>query len=123
MKQRKCCFLILVLQIISSSLLHVSGSAISFASPRQDTLPEFPGVAFESKQVHHSLGDRAEKAKSGRRLGRIGSRPPNCKRKCGQCTPCVATQIPTTSGELGIQYTNYEPEGWTCNCHSTFFNP
>ena len=58
-----------------------------------------------------------------RMLGRLGSRPPNCHRKCGRCTPCIATQNPATSDKLGIQYTNYEPEGWKCKCGSTFFNP
>ncbi|KAK8973096.1 hypothetical protein V6N11_049445 [Hibiscus sabdariffa] len=111
-----CCFLILVMQIIS--WLHVS--AMSSASPQHDTVPEFPGVAFDSKQ---GRGVETEKTKRRRELGRIGSRPPNCQRKCGVCMPCVATQIPTTSGELGTQYTNYEPEGWKCKCHSTFFNP
>ncbi|MBA0777555.1 hypothetical protein Gotri_005564, partial [Gossypium trilobum] len=30
-------------------------------------------------------------------MGKIGSMPPNCQRKCGGCTPCIATQIPATS--------------------------
>ncbi|KAI3670546.1 hypothetical protein L1987_87884 [Smallanthus sonchifolius] len=41
---------------------------------------------------------------------RIGSRPPSCEHKCYGCSPCEATQVPTTS-HVGIQYTNYEPEG------------
>ncbi|KAE8735325.1 Diacylglycerol acyltransferase [Hibiscus syriacus] len=115
MKQRTCCFLIVAIQIIS--WLHVS--TVSSAShdhiaPQQ--VPEFPGVAFDSKQG-------VEETKGRRKLGRIGSTPPNCQRKCSGCTPCIATQIPTTSDMIGTQYTNYEPEGWTCKCHSTFFNP
>lgn len=53
---------------------------------------------------------------------RIGSRPPTCEHKCYGCSPCEATQVPTTS-HVGIQYTNYEPEGWKCKCGPTFYSP
>ncbi|KAL4560057.1 hypothetical protein LXL04_032205 [Taraxacum kok-saghyz] len=53
---------------------------------------------------------------------RIGSRPPSCEHKCYGCSPCEATQVPTTS-HVGIQYTNYEPEGWKCKCGPTFYSP
>ncbi|XP_022033138.1 uncharacterized protein LOC110934279 [Helianthus annuus] len=53
---------------------------------------------------------------------RIGSRPPSCEHKCYGCSPCEATQVPTTS-HVGIQYTNYEPEGWKCKCGPTLYSP
>lgn len=53
---------------------------------------------------------------------RIGSRPPSCDHKCYGCSPCEATQVPTNS-HVGIQYTNYEPEGWKCKCGPTFYSP
>ncbi|KAK1436892.1 hypothetical protein QVD17_02676 [Tagetes erecta] len=53
---------------------------------------------------------------------RIGSRPPSCEHKCYGCSPCEATQVPTTT-HVGIQYTNYEPEGWKCKCGPTLYSP
>ncbi|KAK9069712.1 hypothetical protein SSX86_010106 [Deinandra increscens subsp. villosa] len=53
---------------------------------------------------------------------RIGSRPPSCEHKCYGCSPCEPTQVPTTT-HVGIQYTNYEPEGWKCKCGPTFYSP
>ncbi|XP_022731406.1 EPIDERMAL PATTERNING FACTOR-like protein 5 [Durio zibethinus] len=129
MKQGMCCFLIVVLQIISWT--HVSTRSLAIAShdvsPHPGIVPEFPGVAFDSKKgveiSKGGVGYGSEETYGSRMVGRLGSRPPNCQRKCGRCTPCVATQIPATSEKLGTQYTNYEPEGWKCKCGSTFFNP
>ncbi|XP_057535383.1 EPIDERMAL PATTERNING FACTOR-like protein 1 [Amaranthus tricolor] len=53
----------------------------------------------------------------------LGSRPPNCDHRCSGCTPCVATQVPTVSGHLGIQYANYEPISWKCKCGLSFYSP
>ncbi|XP_022756436.1 EPIDERMAL PATTERNING FACTOR-like protein 6 [Durio zibethinus] len=124
MKQRMCCFLIVALQTIS--WIHVSTRSLASddVEPHQDKVREFSGVTFDSEQGLESkgVGYGSEETYS-RMLVRLGSRPPNCQRKCGRCTPCVATQIPANSDKLGIQNTNYEPEGWKCKCGSTFFNP
>ncbi|KAF8393604.1 hypothetical protein HHK36_021848 [Tetracentron sinense] len=56
-------------------------------------------------------------------LSTLGSLPPNCEHKCGECNPCEAIQVPTTTDRLGIQYANYEPEGWKCKCGTSFFSP
>lgn len=56
-------------------------------------------------------------------MEKIGSRPPRCEDKCYGCEPCEAIQVPTTSGRVGVQYTNYEPEGWQCKCGPTFYAP
>ncbi|XWS17427.1 hypothetical protein CRYUN_Cryun33cG0066500 [Craigia yunnanensis] len=125
MKQRVCCLLIVALQIIS--WFHVSTRSLASHDvvPQQDKVPEFPGVASDSKQGLESKGGVVYGSEEtySKMVGRLGSRPPNCQSKCGRCTPCIATQIPATSDKLGIQYTNYEPEGWKCKCGSTFFNP
>ncbi|XWS70023.1 hypothetical protein CRYUN_Cryun03dG0013500 [Craigia yunnanensis] len=109
------------------SWIHVSTRSLASydVAPQQDEVPELSGIAFDSKQGLESNGGVGYGSEETYRrlLGRLGSRPPNCQRKCGRCTPCVATQIPATSDKLGIQYTNYEPEGWKCKCGSTFFNP
>ncbi|KAF1002238.1 uncharacterized protein LOC141701926 [Apium graveolens] len=52
----------------------------------------------------------------------IGSRPPRCEHRCNGCSPCEATQVPTNH-HVGIQFTNYEPEGWKCKCGPSFFTP
>ncbi|XP_050380360.1 EPIDERMAL PATTERNING FACTOR-like protein 6 [Argentina anserina] len=56
-------------------------------------------------------------------MTRLGSIPPNCAHRCERCVPCVPVQTPTTADHVGVQYANYEPEGWRCKCGSTFFNP
>ncbi|GLT55959.1 hypothetical protein SLA2020_290370 [Shorea laevis] len=58
----------------------------------------------------------------GRGVSRIGSSPPSCEHKCYGCTPCEAIQVPTTS-HVGLQYANYEPEGWKCKCGPSFYSP
>ncbi|TYH15322.1 hypothetical protein ES288_A05G032300v1 [Gossypium darwinii] len=131
MKQRMCCLLIAILQ--TTSWIHASSTTSleshDFVPHQQGTVPEFSGAHnFESKQGgveigNGGVGNEREEPYSSRMMGRLGSRPPNCEHKCGGCRPCVATQIPATTDKLGIQYTNYEPEGWKCKCGSTFFNP
>ncbi|GLT74576.1 hypothetical protein SLA2020_463640 [Shorea laevis] len=61
----------------------------------------------------------------GRGGSRIGSSPPSCEHKCYGCTPCEAIQVPTNSkhNHVGLQYTNYEPEGWKCKCGPSFYSP
>ncbi|XP_039064573.1 EPIDERMAL PATTERNING FACTOR-like protein 2 [Hibiscus syriacus] len=108
------CFLIIIIILQIISRINTSTSSLAshdVVAQQQDS------DNFEAKQ-----GGGVEAYRS-RMVGRVGSRPPNCQRKCGGCTPCVATQMPATTDELGIQYTNYEPEGWKCKCGSTFFNP
>ncbi|XP_058068912.1 EPIDERMAL PATTERNING FACTOR-like protein 6 [Magnolia sinica] len=73
---------------------------------------------FKSKEMEGGLHEEAFEA-----LGTLGSKPPSCDNKCGGCSPCEATQVPTTTDHLGIQYSNYEPEGWKCKCGPSFYNP
>ncbi|KAH7547147.1 hypothetical protein FEM48_Zijuj01G0278600 [Ziziphus jujuba var. spinosa] len=56
---------------------------------------------------------------------KIGSSPPSCENKCYGCVPCEAIQVPTTSrhSHVGVQYANYEPEGWKCKCGPSFYSP
>nr|GMD38702.1 epidermal patterning factor-like protein 3 [Ipomoea batatas] len=54
---------------------------------------------------------------------KIGSIPPSCDHKCYGCMPCEAIQVPTTSGTVGVQYTNYKPEGWKCKCGPALYTP
>lgn len=56
-------------------------------------------------------------------LNKIGSSPPSCEDKCYGCMPCKAIQVPTTTSPIGVQYTNYEPEGWKCKCGPSFYTP
>ncbi|GKV13981.1 hypothetical protein SLE2022_268940 [Rubroshorea leprosula] len=99
-----CCFLLTTLQIIN------------WVSPHQQE--QIPQVVLNQEQ-----GLAKSNEGKFRLLARLGSRPPNCERKCRDCTPCVATQIPATSDRLGPEFTNYEPEGWKCKCGSSFFSP
>lgn len=59
-------------------------------------------------------------------MRKIGSVPPSCEHKCYGCTPCEAVQVPSTSSRnsnLGLQYSNYEPESWKCKCGPSLYSP
>ncbi|CAN6463085.1 unnamed protein product [Victoria cruziana] len=51
----------------------------------------------------------------------LGSIPPRCLNKCGECRPCEAIQVPAPGKVL--QYANYEPEEWKCKCGASVFDP
>ncbi|KAA8534819.1 hypothetical protein F0562_029739 [Nyssa sinensis] len=121
MRRRICSFLIVSLQIVS----WVSATSRPFATHdvvhQQDTgqILHSPQIVSESTQgLQRKEGEQGYKGQS-----KLGSRPPNCEHKCGGCIPCNAIQVPTTTGHLGVQYANYEPEGWKCKCGTSFFNP
>ncbi|XP_078432017.1 EPIDERMAL PATTERNING FACTOR-like protein 4 [Wolffia australiana] len=57
------------------------------------------------------------------RWAAVGSSPPSCRRKCGGCAPCAAVQIPAAARPARVDYANYVPEGWKCQCGSSFYNP
>ncbi|GAV81407.1 hypothetical protein CFOL_v3_24862 [Cephalotus follicularis] len=121
MKRNLCCFLIASLLIMS----WVSVASFRPFAPQQDQIPQFSQAALESKQGLESEEIVAvyENEETYRGFSRLGSRPPNCVHKCGRCFPCYAIQIPATTEHIGLQYTNYEPEGWKCKCGTSFFNP
>ncbi|XP_031275873.1 polygalacturonase-like isoform X3 [Pistacia vera] len=74
---------------------------------------------MNSKQGTKNINEEA--------YSKIGSTPPSCVHKCYGCIPCEAIQVPTTSkhkkSHYGIQYANYEPEGWKCKCGPSFYSP
>ncbi|KAL6585169.1 hypothetical protein OROMI_004458 [Orobanche minor] len=74
------------------------------------------------KGMNRKMGMWASKDKE---MEKVGSRPPSCDHKCYGCRPCEAIQVPTTTTSriVGVQYTNYEPEGWKCKCGPTFYSP
>ncbi|KAL2899596.1 EPIDERMAL PATTERNING FACTOR-like protein 3 [Bienertia sinuspersici] len=82
-------------------------------------IPESLQASYNSIQESQKISG-SEKYKG---MNGPGSRPPNCEHKCGSCNPCVAIQVPTISGHLGIQYANYEPISWKCKCGATFYSP
>ncbi|XP_059458716.1 EPIDERMAL PATTERNING FACTOR-like protein 3 isoform X2 [Corylus avellana] len=127
MKGRFCCCFIIALQIVSWA------SATSRPFPPNDSLGAHqPGQSSESLTValNTEEGLKRVREKTNREamqkgVSKIGSSPPNCEHKCYGCVPCEAIQVPTTSmhSHLGIQYANYEPEGWKCKCGPSFYSP
>ncbi|KAF8401022.1 hypothetical protein HHK36_014325 [Tetracentron sinense] len=124
MKRNIFCFVIAVLQIARL----VSAASRPFApydpAHQHGQSPQSLQASLGTNQGFNSMegvAEENEEAYTG--LNRLGSRPPNCEHKCGGCSPCEAIQVPTTSDRLGIQYANYEPEGWKCKCGPSFFNP
>ncbi|KAI3960666.1 hypothetical protein MKX01_003840 [Papaver californicum] len=68
--------------------------------------------------------DEAHHQQAGQNSESVSPTPSSSQQhKCGGCVPCEAIQVPTTTDRVGIQYANYEPEGWKYKCRTTFFNP
>ncbi|PSS20796.1 MEPFL3 like [Actinidia chinensis var. chinensis] len=125
MKRRILCLLIASLHLMSW-VFATSCPCKAVHEQETGSILHSPQVVFESKQgLEESMPRRAlhEKEEAYKGLSRLGSRPPNCEHKCGGCKPCSAIQVPTTTDHLGVQYANYEPEGWKCKCGTSFFDP
>ncbi|CAI9766887.1 unnamed protein product [Fraxinus pennsylvanica] len=63
-------------------------------------------------------------------MSQIGSRPPQCEKRCSSCAHCEAIQVPTNSTTIsGIAYNrgddppNYKSMSWKCKCGNQIFNP
>nr|GLL35112.1 EPIDERMAL PATTERNING FACTOR-like protein 6 [Ipomoea trifida] len=86
---------------------------LTFALPNVETR-SFAPINAAIQVLQKGQMERGEK---------IGSIPPSCDHKCYGCMPCEAIQVPTTSGTVGVQYTNYKPEGWKCKCGPALYTP
>ncbi|XP_041001387.1 EPIDERMAL PATTERNING FACTOR-like protein 6 [Juglans microcarpa x Juglans regia] len=128
MKGRICCFLI-ALQMVSRA----SATSRTFPS-NYNVGAHQPGPVQNSESSTVTLsaaeGFKSEKARINEEViykgaSKIGSIPPSCEHKCRGCIPCDAIQVPTTSrhSNVGIQFANYEPEGWKCKCGPFFYSP
>ncbi|KAJ4717864.1 Epidermal patterning factor-like protein [Melia azedarach] len=119
MERKLWCFLFLAIQILSC----VSATSRTFA-PTHDLAVHQP-VPTQSPQPAPAITtDTNLSPKKGLNVNsKIGSTPPSCEHKCYGCIPCEAIQVPTTSSHLGIQYANYEPEGWKCKCGPSLYTP
>ncbi|KAL1807636.1 hypothetical protein ACET3Z_024626 [Daucus carota] len=91
-------------------------------SPLDQTAPPQQEGTRKSLQSLEELGHHKKQFEKTDKseMSRLGSRPPNCDHRCGECKPCVAVQVPTNDTQL--QSPNYGPEGWSCRCGS-FFTP
>ncbi|WCJ39489.1 Polygalacturonase [Euphorbia peplus] len=121
--RRMWCFIILVLQMVCCCIVSVTSRP--FASSNHDAVDENGlNQTVAGQRTHGSGDDQMEEFSKG--WSKIGSSPPNCEQKCNGCSPCEAIQVPTISKNhkhLGLQYTNYEPEGWKCKCGSSIYSP
>ncbi|KAJ8756119.1 hypothetical protein K2173_024666 [Erythroxylum novogranatense] len=138
MGSRHCFFLLAlhVLSLASATTRHFAANNDVGANP-PGHIQESSQVSLVSKsvsQVGTKQGNKImEKGVAGtseaaytRGFGKVGSSPPSCEHKCYGCTPCKAIQVPTTSkvhAHLGVNYANYEPEGWKCKCGPSFYSP
>ena len=82
------------------------------------------------KTLKHNVYDEEGTSKKER----IDSIPPDCKGKCGTCTPCVAVQVPVeppfqkekkmnTSISANVRADEYKPIKWGCKCSNLIFPP
>ncbi|CAA6666136.1 unnamed protein product [Spirodela intermedia] len=55
--------------------------------------------------------------------GGAGVEPTELPAQVRGCLPCAPVQVPAAAARAQLQYANYEPEGWKCQCGSSFYNP
>ncbi|KAK7261690.1 hypothetical protein RIF29_28007 [Crotalaria pallida] len=130
-----CCFLLIALQIVSliseaSRPFPLPPDAMSHPGPGEAPAPHSSAPNTKDSQKGSMVTEEARseimKEEYDRGVNRIGSSPPSCDHKCYGCTPCEAIQVPSTNNRhinLGLQYTNYEPESWQCKCGVYFYSP
>ncbi|XVF63051.1 hypothetical protein PTKIN_Ptkin09bG0057700 [Pterospermum kingtungense] len=100
------------------------------------TTVAFTFLLFASASVLITLGSgfqerEGSKKRSGsgvldrfldqKRLSGPGSSPPNCRSKCGSCSPCQPVHVPIQPG-LSMPL-EYYPEAWRCKCGNKLFMP
>eukprot|EP00249_Psilotum_nudum_P008926 c21599_g1_i2 orf=845-1282(+) len=56
-----------------------------------------------------------------KRRALLGSSPPACTSKCGDCTPCNTVIVPINTGTTFSG--EYYPEAWRCQCNNKIYNP
>ncbi|KAA8540275.1 hypothetical protein F0562_024162 [Nyssa sinensis] len=130
MKGRFCCFVVVVLQIVSwvcvTSRPMAPNDDDGVHQPGTAQSPESLQVILSSKKGYKGMSGMGEtngEASNKGAVNKIGSSPPSCEHKCFECIPCQAIQVPTTTSHVGVQYANYEPEGWKCKCGLSFYTP
>nr|XP_017218048.1 PREDICTED: EPIDERMAL PATTERNING FACTOR-like protein 2 [Daucus carota subsp. sativus] len=110
---------IMILLHIESCVCVLNSSGRPFFPDHAPTVQQTTGTKQNSWTSETSLS--SEKEVMMNKL--LGSIPPSCEHKCYGCTPCEATQVPTTKANLEIQSANYQPEGWKCKCGPSFYGP
>nr|XP_004513488.1 uncharacterized protein LOC101495520 [Cicer arietinum] len=108
MKRRIMCYILFLTPLLFFG--DANQQALSFKVVPTTRIQDVPTTNFETTQNEEALS-------------RIGSRPPRCEHKCGECIPCNPIQIIHNNKQQHLQYTNYEPEGWKCKCGTSYFNP
>ncbi|XP_050366211.1 EPIDERMAL PATTERNING FACTOR-like protein 2 [Argentina anserina] len=129
--------------IIPILLVLLSSFSDHFSFIAQATRPiptKLPDVATGEPVLNEEDTGRGERFDARQ----IGSRPPQCRRRCGSCGHCVAVQVPvapqkrssspaastsetspkrTAYSRGGDDLSNYKPISWKCKCGDLFFNP
>ncbi|CAN0879981.1 EPIDERMAL PATTERNING FACTOR-like protein 3 [Linum grandiflorum] len=116
------------LRALSCSLLllvlHIN---LVFATSRTSFPPNHPSATLDDQPL--TSQSPIQQNSQAEELGRLGSIPPSCERKCYGCSPCEAIQVPTTSTRhrrshaLRLDYADYKPEGWKCKCGPSLYSP
>ncbi|KAL5709874.1 hypothetical protein ACHQM5_020507 [Ranunculus cassubicifolius] len=68
-----------------------------------------------------SIADQRNEHDESVHLNGLGSFPPRCKAKCGNCTPCKPVHVPVPPGTS--EPTEYYPEAWRCKCGNKLYMP
>lgn len=53
----------------------------------------------------------------------LGSSPPTCTRRCGNCNPCKGVLVPIHTSRDSQNASDYYPLAWRCQCGGHLFTP
>lgn len=128
MKGRKGYLVVILLQVVvlvSATSRPFAPYGDAYGTHQSGQNPHSSQATLSSKEGLKTTEGGVEEEQSASYIGmsKIGSSPPSCLHKCYGCSPCEAIQVPTTSSHVGLQYANYEPEGWKCKCGPSFYSP
>ncbi|XP_048318770.1 EPIDERMAL PATTERNING FACTOR-like protein 3 [Ziziphus jujuba] len=127
MKARLICCLLIALQMVSwvSTTSRHFQPNVGFGVQQAGQNPESSEITSKQGFKNSEEVEKIYEEANLKGVRKIGSSPPSCENKCYGCVPCEAIQVPTTSrhSHVGVQYANYEPEGWKCKCGPSFYSP
>ncbi|KAE9594487.1 hypothetical protein Lal_00001418 [Lupinus albus] len=112
--------LFFMLSIFTLIFSNATGSTITCLDASM--CPMFAKADTDSQKFEEKIGEGIIfEGKKGlsigwarRFLGGAGSSPPQCKSKCGNCTPCRAVHVAVPPGTSVTA--EYYPEAWRCMC-------
>ncbi|XP_066323706.1 EPIDERMAL PATTERNING FACTOR-like protein 3 [Miscanthus floridulus] len=113
-----------LLLLLAFALLGAGGLLLLLHQVQTTSCGGLPTKATKTRQLlppHPAQGRRRLGGGAGaEEKARLGSRPPSCRGKCNECSPCAAVQVPALATTT---LSNYKPMGWKCQCRDRLYQP